>query len=159
MKKGFFMPRYWILCMSEDNYEIARKEGLIGLAERHKTAMQKLAIGDMMTFYISKKQVDSPSDDPMHKVQRFCGMARVTSDAFESNDLIWHVREGEIFPHRRKVEFLADGSAEARPLIGRLSFVTNTAFWALPFRKGYVDVPQKDFDTIHEAMAVGSQHS
>jgi hypothetical protein len=22
------MPRYWILCMSEDNYEIAKKQGL-----------------------------------------------------------------------------------------------------------------------------------
>ena len=130
------MPRYWILCMSEDNYEIARQHGLIGLAERHKTAMQKLAVGDMMTFYISKKNVDSPPNDPAHKVQQFRGIARVASDAFESNDLIWHVREGELFPHRRKVEFLADGSATARPLIERLSFVTNMAFWALPFRKG-----------------------
>ena len=159
MKKGFSMPRYWILSMSEDNYEIARTQGLIGLAERHKTAMQKLAIGDIMTFYIGKKKVDSLPNDPAGKVQRFRGMARVTGDAFESNDLIWHVREGELFPHRRKVEFLADGSAEVRPLIARLSFVTNTAFWALPFRKGYAEVPQKDFDTIHEAMAVASEHS
>ena len=153
------MPRYWILCMSEDNFEIARTQGLIGLAERHKVAMQKLAVGDMMTFYSSKKKVDSLPNDPADKVQQFRGIARVTGDAFESNDLIWHVREGEIFPHRRKVEFLADGSAEARPLIAQLSFVTNTAFWALPFQKGYVEVTQKDFDTIHEAMAVGSEHS
>jgi predicted RNA-binding protein len=159
MKKGLSMPRYWILCMSEDNYEIARTQGLIGLAERHKVAIQKLAIGDMMTFYISKKKVDSPPNDPADKVQQFRGMARVTGDAFESNDLIWHVREGEIFPHRRQVEFLAGGSAEARPLIERLSFVTNTSYWALPFRKGYVEVTQKDFDTIHEALAVGSEHS
>ena len=94
------MPRYWILCMSEDNYEIARTQGLIGLAERHKIAMQKFVIGDMMTFYISKKKVDSPANDSAHKVQQFRGIARVTSDAFESNDLIWHVRDGEIFPHR-----------------------------------------------------------
>jgi predicted RNA-binding protein len=158
MTKGFSMPRYWILCMSEDNYEIARTQGLIGLAEQHKIAMQKLAIGDMMGFHISKKKVDSPPNDPAHKVQQFRGIARVTSDAFESNDLIWHVRDGEIFPHRRKIEFLADGSAEARPLIERLSFVTNMTFWTLPFRKGYVDVPQQDFETIHEAMAVGSEH-
>jgi predicted RNA-binding protein len=152
------MPRYWILCMSEDNYEIARTQGLIGLAERHKVAIQKLAIGDMITFYISKKKVDSLPNDPADKVQQFRGMAGVTGDAFESNDLIWHVREGEIFPHRREVEFLADGRAEARPLIPRLSFVTNTAFWGLPFRKGYEEVTQKDFETIREALAVGSRH-
>jgi predicted RNA-binding protein len=152
------MPRYWILCMSEDNYEIARTQGLIGLAERHKTAMRRLAIGDMMTFYISKKKVDSLPNDPANKVQQFREVARVTGDAFESNDLIWHVREGEIFPHRRQVEFLADGRVEARSLIPRLAFITNTAFWALPFRKGYVEITQKDFETIHKAMAVGSEH-
>jgi predicted RNA-binding protein len=158
MTKECSMPRYWILCMSEDNYEIARRRGLIGLAERHKVAMQKLAIGDMITFYISKKKVDSLPNDPADKVQQFRGLARVTGVAFESNDLIWHVREGEIFPHRRYVEFLADSRAETRPLIERLSFVTNTLYWALPFRKGYVEVTQKDFDTIHEALAVGSEY-
>jgi predicted RNA-binding protein len=122
--------------MSEENYMIARTQGLIGLAERHKTAMQKLAIGNMMTFYISKKKVDSPPNDPPDKVQQFRGMARVTGDRFESNDLIWHVREEEIFPHRRKVEFLADGCAEARPLIARLSFVTNRHFGRCRSGKG-----------------------
>jgi predicted RNA-binding protein len=146
------MPRYWILCMSEDNYEIAKKQGLIGMAERQRWATQKIATGDMLTFYISKKTVDSPPNDPAHKVQQFRGIARVTGEAFESNELIWHVREGEIFPHRRQVEFLADASAEAKPLINKLSFVTNTAFWALPFQKGYVEIAQRDFETIQEAM-------
>jgi predicted RNA-binding protein len=155
MKKGFSMPRHWILCMSEDNYAVARKQGLIGMSERRRIAMQKLAIADIITFYISKKKVDSPPNDPAHKVQQFRGIARVTSEAFGSNDLIWHVRKGEIFPHRRNVEFLADGSTEARPLIERLSFVTNTAFWALPLQKGYVKIMQKDFETIQGAMKTG----
>jgi hypothetical protein len=79
-------------------------------------------------------------------------MARVTGEAFESDELIWHVREGEIFPHRRWVEFLADGSAEAKPLIDKLSFVTNTVYWALPFQKGYVEISAKDFATIRAAL-------
>jgi predicted RNA-binding protein len=138
--------------MSEDNYEIAKQQGLIGMAERQRRAMQKIAPGDMLTFYIGKKTVDSPPNDPAHKVQRFRGIARVTGEAFESNELIWHIREGEIFPHRRQVEFLADGSAGARPLIDKLSFVTNTAYWALPFQKGYVEIAQRDFQTLQEAM-------
>jgi predicted RNA-binding protein len=138
--------------MSEDNYEIARKQGLIGMAERQRRAIQKIAIGDMLTFYISKKAVDSPPNDPDHRVQQFRGTARVTGEAFESIDLIWRVREGEIFPHRRKIEFLADASAGVRPLIDKLSFVTNTVYWALPFQKGYVEISPKDFDTIQAAM-------
>lgn len=122
------MPKHWILCMSEDNYLIAQQQELIGISERARTAIHKIAIGDMVTFYINKKKVDSPPNDPAQKVQQFRGIARISGDAIESNDLIWHVREGEIFPHRRKVEFLADGKVDARPLIERLSFVTNTLY-------------------------------
>jgi hypothetical protein len=143
--------------MSEDNYEIAKQQGLIGMAERQRRAIQKIATGDMLTFYISKKTVDSPPNDPAHKVQQFRGMARVTGEAFESDELIWHVREGEIFPHRRQVEFLADDNAGARSLIGKLSFVTNTMYWALPFQKGYVEISPKDFATIQAAMRGSSQ--
>lgn len=146
------MPWYWILCMSEDNYEIAKRQGLIGMAERQRRAIQKIATGDMLTFYIGKKTVDFPPNDPAHKVQQFRGIARVTGEAFESNELIWHIREGEIFPHRRQVEFLADGSAGARPLIDKLSFVTSTTYWALPFQKGYVEISSKDFATIQAAL-------
>jgi predicted RNA-binding protein len=138
--------------MSEDNYEIARKQGLIGMAERQRRAIQKLAMGDMLTFYISKKTVDSPPSDPTHKVQRFRGIARVTGEAFESNELIWCIKAGEIFPHRRQVEFLADGSAEAKPLIDELLFVTNTLYWALPFQKGYEEISPTDFETIQAAL-------
>jgi hypothetical protein len=84
--------------MSEDNYEIARKQGLIGMAERQRRAIQKIATGDMLTFYINKKAVDSPPNDPSHKVQQFRGTAQVIGEAFQSIHLIWHVREGEIFP-------------------------------------------------------------
>ena len=144
------MPRYWILCMSEDNYEIAKQQGLIGMAERQRRAIQKITTGDMLTFYISKKKVDSPPNDPAHKVQQFRGTAQVTSEAFESIDLVWHVREGGIFPHRRKVDFISDTSAQASSLIDKLSFVANTAYWALPFQKGYVEITQKDFETIQQ---------
>ena len=92
------MLQYWILCMSEDNYEIARKQRLIGMAERQRRAIQKIATGHMLTFYISKKTVDSPANDRAHKVQQFRGTARVTSEAFESNELIWHIREGKFSP-------------------------------------------------------------
>jgi hypothetical protein len=101
---------------------------------------------------ISKKTVDSPPNDPAHKVQRFRGIARVTGEAFESNELIWYIKAGEIFPHRRQVEFLSDASAGVRPLIDKLSFVTNTVYWALPFQKGYEEISPTDFETIQAAL-------
>jgi len=66
--------------------------------------------------------------------------------------VIWHVRGSEIFPYRRRIEFLSDASAQVRPLIEKLSFVTNTMYWALPLRKGYVEITPKDFATIQDVM-------
>jgi predicted RNA-binding protein len=146
------MPRYWILCMSEDNYVIAKQHGLIGMSERAGKAMQHIGLGDMMTFYINRKTVDSTANDPATKIQQFWGIARVRGEPFESDDLIWHIRDSEIFPHRRAVEFLSDAKADVRPLIEKLSFVTNTMYWALPLRKGYVEITPKDFETIQAAM-------
>ena len=145
------MPRYWILCMSEDNYEIAKQYGLIGMSERAGKAIHHIGVGDMITFYINRKRVDSLPNDPAAKVQEFHGIARVSGEAFESDEVIWHVRAGEIFPYRRAVEFLSDARAEVRPLMEKLSFVTNTMYWALPLRKGYVEISAKDFTTIQEA--------
>jgi predicted RNA-binding protein len=142
--------------MSEDNYEIPRKHGLIGMSERAGKAMQHIDIGDMITFYINRKTVDAPPNDTAAKVQRFRDLARVSGEPFESNDEIWHVRASELFPYRRAVEFLADARAEVRPLIGKLSFVTNTMYWALPLRKGYVEITPRDFATIQEAMEAPS---
>ena len=147
------MPRYWILCMSEDNYIVAKEHRLIGMSERAGKAIHHIGLGDMITFYINRKTVDSAPNDPVAKVQQFRGMARVSGEAFESDDVIWHVRHSEIFPYRRAVEFLSDAKAEVRPLIEKLSFVTNTMYWALPLRKGYVEITPNDFETIQAAMA------
>jgi hypothetical protein len=106
----------------------------------------------MITFYISRKKVDSLSNDPAQRVQQFRGIAKVMGEAFESDDVIWHVKGSEIFPYRRSVEFLSDIRTDVRPLIEKLSLVTNTMFWALPLRKGYAEITLRDFETIQEAM-------
>jgi hypothetical protein len=79
------------------------------MSERAGKAMQHIGLGDMVTFYIKRKTVDSAPSDPAAKVQQFRGMARVSGEAFESNDVIWHVRDSEIFPYRRAVEFVSEG--------------------------------------------------
>ncbi len=146
------MPRYWILVMVEENYLLAKARGLIGMSKGASRGIQQMQVGDPLTFYISKKRVDSPANDPGQRVQQFRGMARVSSEVFESDERIWPARAREIFRFRRRVEFLSDASADVRLLIDKLSFVTNTLFWALPLRPGYVEVKPKDFETIQEAM-------
>jgi hypothetical protein len=76
------MPRYWML------------------------SIYKLAMGDKITFYIPRKRVDSLPNDLAERVRKIRRIARIKGEAFESNEKMWHVRSGELFPHRRQVEFL-----------------------------------------------------
>jgi predicted RNA-binding protein len=146
------MVRYWILSMVESNYFIAKEHGLIGVSPVARKVIQQMSTGDMIVFYISKKHAGASRTDPTERVRQFRGIAQVTGNAFESRDVIWPARDVEIFPHRRRVEFLSDMSTDFKPLIERLSFVTNTLLWALPLQKGYVEVTRNDFELIQDAM-------
>jgi hypothetical protein len=97
------MPLYWILSMTEDNYLIAKERRLIGMSRVARRAIQQMSIGDMITFYLSRKKVDSSRSDPAERVQQFRGIARVSGEAFESDEVIWPARGSENFPHRRSM--------------------------------------------------------
>jgi EVE domain len=146
------MPRYWILSMSEDNYLIAREHGIIGITEHGKRVIYHMALDDMITFYIPRKRVDSRPNDPTQHVRQLRGVAKVSWEAFETDEAIWHTRESEVFPHRRRVEFLSDATADGPSVLKGLSYVTNTAYWALPLRNGYVEITRTDFDKIQDAL-------
>jgi hypothetical protein len=112
------MPRYWILSMTEDNYLITKEHRLIGMSKVARRAIQQMSIGDMITFYLSRKKVDSSRNNPAERIQQFRSIARISGEAFESDEVIWPARGGEIFPHRRSVEFISDARAEAKLLMG-----------------------------------------
>jgi predicted RNA-binding protein len=145
------MLRYWILSISKDNYLIAKERGIIGVTAHGKRAIEQMAIGDIITFYISKKSVTS-SNDPAERIQKIRGIARVTGASFESNDVIWHMKPGELFPYRRHVEFLSDALVDGVSLLKDLSYITKSQYWALPLRIGYVEITERDFDKIQAAL-------
>ena len=68
------------------------------------------------------------------------------------NDVIWHVKPGELFPYRRQVEFLTDAIGDGRSLLKDLSYLTKKIPWALPLRNGYVEITRRDFDRIQSAL-------
>ncbi|MBC8234780.1 EVE domain-containing protein [bacterium] len=143
------MPKYWIICISEDNFEISKQHNLIGMSKTKKNDLDEMQVGDIVVFYIAKKTVDSSSSNPDSRVQAFKGIAEITSETISSDELIWKPRGNEIFPHRKQVKFLeTDLNVPIRPLIEKLSFVTNTIWWALPLRRGYVEIKESDLELI-----------
>jgi len=140
--------------MSEDNFEISKQHNLIAMRESKKTDIDKMKVGDVVVFYIPKKAIDSSSSNEASKIQTFQGIAKITSETFSSDEPIWRTLDNDTFPHRKKIEFIDTAlNTPIRPLIERLSFVTNTAWWALPLRRGYVEINRTDLDVIRESAS------
>jgi hypothetical protein len=87
--------------MTEDNYLVAKERGLIGMSWAARRAIEQMNIGDIIIFYLSKKSIDSPQNDPAQRVQQFRGIAKMAGEAFESDEVIWPARGGRVFPYRR----------------------------------------------------------
>jgi hypothetical protein len=81
-------------------------------------------------------------------------MGNSVGEAFIGHEGIWHARQVQVFPHRRQVEFPSDTATNAQPLLEGLSYVTNSLYGALPLRRGYVEITERDFDTIQAALRI-----
>ena len=147
------MTNYWILCVSQDNLEISIKHQMIAMGEYRKKVIERMEIGDVIVFYVAKKKIDSPKNDRTQAVRCFRGIAKIAGPALESNDVIWRTKSIEIFPYRRKVEFLDTSlNVPIKPLISKLSFIKNPAYWGIAFQRGYTKIKEQDVELIKKSQ-------
>jgi len=104
--------------------------------------LRRLRPGDGLVFYSPRTAMRSGQP-----VQRFTALGTVTGTEPYQVEMT-----PDFHPWRLAVDFHAIGDAQARPLVGRLSFVTDPARWGLPFRRGLFEIPADDFAVIEQAM-------
>ena len=144
---------YFILCYSKDNFDVAMKEGLIGFPESDKKVATLIKKGDRVIFYVGKETVNS-GPAPKDKIQKFLGSAEVVSENFYDNRLYFKPRGDEIFASRFKIKvFNKSLRVPIKDMLSKLKFITNTLYWALPLRNGWVQSSEKDWELIHNTKA------
>jgi hypothetical protein len=98
--------------------------------------------GDFVLFY-SGKQTLSRTD----KCQEFTAIGKVIDDE------VFQFQVSEDFcPSRRNIEFLPAEDISIVPLIDQLEFIQNKKSWGYPFRFGFFEINQHDFDLISSQM-------
>ena len=55
-------------------------------------------------------------------------------------------------PYRRNVRFYNCNEVSIIPLIGQLEFIANKKQWGYPFRYGFLEITQNDYDIIVSKM-------
>lgn len=138
--------RYWIGVVSGDHVDHAVETGICAFSKGAKSALVKLNEGDRFAFYSPK--TGFMSGDP---VQCFTALGTVIDPTpFQAT---W---EGVEFWAARAA-YASVTPASVRPLLDRLSFVTNKDKWGMAFRRGQFEVNAADFAAIETALKSGGQ--
>ena len=115
------MVNYWIITISEENWEVTRSLNVYGAPESRvsKSAPSLVKPGDILIFYVRRKGSRSLGG-------MFVGAFRVTSDWYREDKPLWpdEIREGRVkYPWRVKLEPVKLGTASFEELVPHLEFI------------------------------------
>ncbi|WP_461094963.1 EVE domain-containing protein [Spirosoma gilvum] len=132
----------WIVVASKDHVMRGVSGGFMQANHGKKAPLQRTKPGDWVIFY-SPKQVLEQEE----KCQSFTAIGQITDGA------IYQVTLTDDFaPFRRNVRFYDCQEALILPLINDLNFIQNKKSWGYPFRVGFFEIGQQDFDLIRNQM-------
>lgn len=105
-----------------------------------------LQAGDRVVFY--SPRTDHPDGDAL---QQFTACGTVIDHEPYQVEL-----SADFHPWRRNVVFAPCVPVPVRALLDDLAFVTNRAYWGVPFRRGLFTISPSDYDRIAAAMGASS---
>ena len=75
-----------------------------------------------------------------------------------SDEEVYPYKMSENFvPFRRNIEFYKCEETSIIPLISNLEFIPNKKSWGFPFRYGFFEINENDFNLILSKMAVNER--
>lgn len=132
----------WVIVASKDHVKVAMAQEIAQTCHGKSSPLKRMKKGDFVIFYSGKQTMGKPE-----KSQEFTALGKIIDDE------IYQFQVSEDFcPARRKVEFIPSKDISILPLIDDLEFIQNKKKWGYPFRFGFFEINQHDFDTISSHM-------
>lgn len=136
------IQRYWILVASKDHVKSGIAEGIVQACHGKASPLQQMRKGDFIIYYSGRQTLGKPE-----LCQEFTAIGKV------KDDRVYQVQMSENFcPSRRNIEFYQSKDIPILPLINDLNFIKNKKSWGYPFRFGFFEINQHDFDLISTQM-------
>ncbi|GGE70437.1 EVE domain-containing protein [Pedobacter psychrotolerans] len=134
--------KYWILVASKDHVKNGIAQGIAQACHGKAAPLKRMKKGDFVIYYSGKQTLGRPD-----KCQEFTALGKVIDDE------IYQFQVSEDFcPTRRNIAFLESQDTSILPLIADLVFINNKKSWGYPFRFGFFEINQHDFDLISSKM-------
>ena len=136
------VTKYWVIVASKDHVKNGIASGIAQACHGKSSPLKRMKKGDLIVYYSGKQTMGKPD-----KCQEFTALGKVIDDE------TYQVQVSEDFcPSRRNIEFLPCKDTSILPLINGLDFIQNKKSWGYPFRFGFFEINQHDFDLISSQM-------
>jgi hypothetical protein len=134
--------RYWVIVASKDHVKSGIAAGIAQACHGKVGPLKRMRKDDFILYYSGKQTLGKPD-----KCQEFTAIGQVKDDE------IYEFRVSEDFcPSRRRITFLPGQDISILPLINELDFIPNKKSWGYPFRFGFFEINEHDFELISAQM-------
>lgn len=144
------LMEHWLAISNRDNSEIVMKKRIWGVPKRHVNQISKTQPGDTLLVYVGQQVVDKDTTLP----PAITGCFEITSGVYEDTSRIFAAPPklgDEIFPLRINLRLIKtfDPPVEFKPLIPKLTFITNKKQWSGHIRgQAMRTIPEEDYQLI-----------
>ena len=134
--------KYWVGVASADHVEVAVADEFVQLGHGKDAPVRHVQPGDLLALYSPRSQLHA--GEP---IRSFTAIGRVCD-----REPYLYAQTRSFSPTRRDVRYFKAQVTPIQPLLGELSFIRPGPHWALPFRRGLIEVSGPDMRIIAKAM-------
>ena len=134
--------KYWIIVASKDHVKNGITEGIAQACHGKAAPLNRMQKGDFVIYYSGKQFFEKPN-----KCQEFTAIGKVKDDDVDQFQMT-----PDFYPLRRNIDFFESKDISILPIINSLDFIKNKNSWGYPFRFGFFEINQYDFDLISSQM-------
>ena len=134
--------KYWVIVASKDHVKSGIQQGIAQACHGKVAPLKRMRKDDFVIFYSSKKTRGKPE-----RCQEFTAIGQVKDDKIYQFQMT-----ADFCTFRRNIDFYESNDISIIPLIDDLDFIQNKKHWGYPFRFGFFEIKERDFNLISSKM-------
>jgi hypothetical protein len=134
--------KFWIIVASKDHVKNGINQGIAQACHGKASPLRRMRPGDYVIYYSGREQFGKPD-----KCKEFTAIGRV-----KDNEVYTYKMTADFCPSRRDIEYFPGKEVSILPLINDLDFIKNKESWGYPFRFGFFEIGERDFNLISSHM-------
>ena len=134
--------KYWIAVVSKEHTLRGVRGGFMQVCHGKPAPLKRMKVNDWIIVYSPKLSMEGEE-----KCQAFTAIGQTTDE-----DVYQFQMSKDCIPLRRNIKFQDCNETSILPLINDLDFIQNKSRWGYPFRFGFFEINEHDFNLISSQM-------